>query len=697
MPRIINLPPQTTPSFNLATAYLPILVGSVTRRIAVDVLNQTITGSSGVTDHSQLSNLDYAASGHTGFESSVNAQFVSQSIVTDTIALRLGINTTGSVLEAHVADMLIHYPSGSIDHAALQNLSYALSGHTGFESQDNAQFVSSSIIQRISNISGSNIGTTGTGWYDSMLGEVLQFKNIVATSPLGLFENVINKTVTIFLNATYVLDSDFQPFSSSVAAHVDNLTIHYPSGSIDHSKLQFLDYASSGHIGFESQANTQFVSGNLVTRIDNITGSLTSDHAGLTNLGYTESLHTGFESQVNAQFVSQSIATEKANTIHTHIISDVISLQTALDGKQAVLGFTPANVSAINAFSAGQRITGDLQVTGSVYSSVGFVGNGSLLTNVTGSLTKDHAGLTNLAYNESGHIGFAGLAVINQFTTDQNISGSVRMSGFMMPTSPTNGFVLTSNTAGVGSWQAPATGSGGVSDGDKGDIIVSGGGTVWTIDAAVVTEAKQVLADNTTQDVSTARHGYTPKAPNDTTKFLRGDATWAAIGAVYNQSTAQQGAGFAADTYLIGSSIAIPASSLKIGTRYHLVFNATKTAAGTATPILIVRFGTNGSTADTARLTFTFTAQTGVTDTGTFEIWITFRAVGAAAVMQGVAQRRHGASITGFGTLVAQSLAVTSGTFDSAVANSILGVSVNGGASAAWTVQLVQAELQNLV
>lgn len=33
--------------------------------------------------------------------------------------------------------------------------------------------------------------------------------------------------------------------------------------------------------------------------------------------------------------------------------------------------------------------------------------------------------------------------------------------------------------------------------------------------------------DITTLDVSTSRHGLTPKAPNDATKFLRGDATWA--------------------------------------------------------------------------------------------------------------------------------------------------------------------------
>src|SRR5690349_19348958 len=52
-------------------------------------------------------------------------------------------------------------------------------------------------------------------------------------------------------------------------------------------------------------------------------------------------------------------------------------------------------------------------------------------------------------------------------------------------------------------------GSGGaLSDGDYGDITVSSSGTVMTIDAATVTEAKQVLADNTTNNASTTKHGY---------------------------------------------------------------------------------------------------------------------------------------------------------------------------------------------
>jgi len=40
-------------------------------------------------------------------------------------------------------------------------------------------------------------------------------------------------------------------------------------------------------------------------------------------------------------------------------------------------------------------------------------------------------------------------------------------------------------------------------------------------------EGGLTLSDNTTNDVSTTKHGFAPKAPNDTTKFLRGDATWA--------------------------------------------------------------------------------------------------------------------------------------------------------------------------
>lgn len=46
------------------------------------------------------------------------------------------------------------------------------------------------------------------------------------------------------------------------------------------------------------------------------------------------------------------------------------------------------------------------------------------------------------------------------------------------------------------------------------------------------TEASLTFTDITTNDVTTSKHGFTPKAPNDTTKYLRGDATWAITTAI---------------------------------------------------------------------------------------------------------------------------------------------------------------------
>ncbi len=164
---------------------------------------------------------------------------------------------------------------------------------------------------------------------------------------------------------------------------------------------------------------------------------------------------------------------------------------------------------------------------------------------------------------------------------------------------------------------------------------------------------------------------------------------------VRNASTVDQ-TGFAADTYLTGASVAIPVSLLRVGSVYRCRFNVTKTAAGVATPIIIARFGTAGTIADTARVTFTFPAQTAAIDEGWFDVWLVVRSIGAAGVVQGTAQLNHSLAATGFSTSNGPVVPAVSAGFDTTVANMFIGLSVNGGAAAAWTIKLVSAELMGV-
>jgi hypothetical protein len=165
---------------------------------------------------------------------------------------------------------------------------------------------------------------------------------------------------------------------------------------------------------------------------------------------------------------------------------------------------------------------------------------------------------------------------------------------------------------------------------------------------------------------------------------------------LFNVATAAQGPGFAADTLVTASRIVLPQAKMQAGVVYRCKMVFTKTAAGLATPIFNVRTGTAGSTADTSRLSYTGVAQTAVIDTAYLEIQATFRAVGASAVLASWLRFDHDLASTGFANATRgfQGQAV-SGTFDSTTASMGIEVSVNGGTSAAWTLQQCFAELLN--
>lgn len=168
----------------------------------------------------------------------------------------------------------------------------------------------------------------------------------------------------------------------------------------------------------------------------------------------------------------------------------------------------------------------------------------------------------------------------------------------------------------------------------------------------------------------------------------------------YNSSTSTVSAGYATDTYLAGSSIAFPAGITAAGIQYVCEFDMVKTAAGTATPIVNLRFGTAGTTADTAICTMTFAAGTAVADTGKFTLVANFRTAGAgtSAIVACSVMCNHALAATGLTTTGAsgtgQITTIATG-FNSTVANSIIGVSFNGGASFSGTCNFVMARLFN--
>ncbi|MDZ7270301.1 MAG: tail fiber domain-containing protein [candidate division KSB1 bacterium] len=54
-----------------------------------------------------------------------------------------------------------------------------------------------------------------------------------------------------------------------------------------------------------------------------------------------------------------------------------------------------------------------------------------------------------------------GIGLVTDPTERLEVDGTVKMTGFKMPTGAANGYVLTSDASGVGTWQAPAAGIGG--------------------------------------------------------------------------------------------------------------------------------------------------------------------------------------------------------------------------------------------
>jgi hypothetical protein len=166
-----------------------------------------------------------------------------------------------------------------------------------------------------------------------------------------------------------------------------------------------------------------------------------------------------------------------------------------------------------------------------------------------------------------------------------------------------------------------------------------------------------------------------------------------------NASTASQSPTAATNTYLTGSAITVPQGGVKVGTQFIWRIALSKTAAGTAAAVFTVMDGTNGTTADTARIAMTTSAETAIADTGVATIIVTVRSVSATGTWQGNTSLVHAGANVGLSNGAGWSADTTSGTFDDTAATiqgHFVGIMVNSGTANAFTITQVQAQTVNL-
>jgi hypothetical protein len=163
-------------------------------------------------------------------------------------------------------------------------------------------------------------------------------------------------------------------------------------------------------------------------------------------------------------------------------------------------------------------------------------------------------------------------------------------------------------------------------------------------------------------------------------------------------STADQSLPAATTTYITGTAITFPTGRpLKVGSKLIWNITLTKTGAGTLASTFDVRFGTNGTTADTSRLSFALGAGTAVADTGHVEIVAICRGpIGASCIFSSRLNFEHNLSATGFLLIPVAVLQVASGAFDCTTAGIIAGVSVTTGTAQAWTAEQASGEVVNV-
>lgn len=179
------------------------------------------------------------------------------------------------------------------------------------------------------------------------------------------------------------------------------------------------------------------------------------------------------------------------------LTSGVLILGDSAPGVRATstnaLTFQSGVTGDLQFFSASNKITssGALTIAGNL-TTTGLVISGDTITDLTGNGVTLSSGALTLALTTSGTTG----------STSSNSGLEVGSAGLTLLKGCTDNQILKYTDAVGWACAADSGGGGGLSDGDFGDIIVSGTGTVLSIDADVIDWAD--IADATTLDAATS-------------------------------------------------------------------------------------------------------------------------------------------------------------------------------------------------
>ncbi len=173
---------------------------------------------------------------------------------------------------------------------------------------------------------------------------------------------------------------------------------------------------------------------------------------------------------------------------------------------------------------------------------------------------------------------------------------------------------------------------------------------------------------------------------------------------LFNFSTVTQNTGqlvAATPVYITKSDIDLPSSlvtGVVAGTVLKYRFNVGKNADGTGACSILLYYGTNGSTSDSAYATLTLPASTAAVDTMTVDIQVTFSSATACNVVMGVTH--SAATAAGFGVTSGAPAYYATPSGMSIPTSCKFGVGIqaaSGGTMPTYIIGFVQAEAFNLV